>query len=48
MRIADEYVDLPLSQKDTSIHQCVAVTPQPEMPKRPGMPKKTRLEQTDP
>jgi hypothetical protein len=44
MLIDDEYIDLSLSQKDTLIHQRVVVLPRPEIPMRPGMPKKTRLE----
>ena len=44
MRIIDQYVDLSFSQTNTSIHQYVAGTPQSEMSRRPGMPKKTRLE----
>jgi amino acid adenylation domain-containing protein len=44
MRIDDEYIDYSLSQKDTLIHQRVAVAPRPEMPMGPRAPKKTRLE----
>ncbi len=43
MCIADEYIDLSLSQKDTSIHQCAAQIAQPKLTKRPNMLKKTRL-----
>ena len=44
MRLDDEFIDFSLSQKDTLIHQRVAVAPRPEMPMVPRMPKKTRLE----
>ena len=43
MHSSDEYIDFSLSEKDTLIHQRVAVTPLTEKPILPQMPKKTHL-----
>ncbi len=44
MHIDDKFIGSSLSEKDSLIHQHIAVTPQPVMPRVPRILKKTHLE----